>query len=241
MRFLVFSALLLWAALAASCDRTLEPNPEHISQIYPIEDGKHRIYHVTDTVFETVQSGPYEVQTYYRKEFTDGVETDLLGREVSKLWTYNSTDTLGTPANPIYNWIFDEVWTQYKGADYWERIEGNTRYLVLRNPAILHATWNGNLYNDGDVESYEYINIDTLMEIRGQTYAHCVYVEQLEYYRPLPDTFGSIFIVEHAYEVYAPGIGKVQKLRKNLLYQDGIPKESDSRIYYEELVSHNYD
>ena len=232
-------ALLLAIGFTA-CNRTYDPTPEHVDKVFPIEDGKQRIYHVVDTVYETANSQLFEARTYYKQERTDGKETDLLGRDVSKLWIYHSPDTLGTPQNPEFNWEYADLWTQYHGEEFSERIEGNTRYLVLRNPPYGGSTWNGNLYNNEGSQIYRYVNIDTTVEVNGQSYENCVFVLQQEYYRPVADSSAAIFIEEYAFEVYAPGIGKIMRYSKKFEMQSGVV-EPDSRIYREVLIDHNYD
>ena len=173
---------------------------------------------------------------YFKKEVTEGTETDLLGREVSKLWLYTSPDSLGSN----YSWSFSELWTQWADDQNAERIEGNKRLWVLRLPPYQGSTWNGNFYNNEGAQTYEYINLDTTVTIQGTTYENCVYVLQVPFRQPVEQQGGAIFIIEHAYEIYAPGIGKIVRYCKYFVAQDGVP-ESESKVYYEELVSHNFD
>lgn len=237
--FLLMFALLT-ALVFSACNRTYDPTPDHVDKVFPIQDGKYRSYYVVDTVYETSNSQLFEALTYYKRELTEGTEEDLLGREVSKLWIYRSPDTLGTPANPEFNWTYNDLWTQYRADDFSERIEGNIRYLVLRNPPYEGSTWNGNLYNNEGSRIYRYANIDTTVTVQGVTYENCVYVLQQEYYRPVQDSSAAIFIVEHAYEVYAPGIGKILRYFKQFEMQSGVVNP-ESRIFREELIDHNYD
>lgn len=234
-------AILLTACAALSlglfsCKRELDPIAPYLKEVYPIADGKYRIYHVVDTVYATSSSQLFEAKTYYKLEKTDGVEQDLLGRNVSKLHVSLSPDTL----EPwVFKWTFSELWTQYLGDTYAERIEGNTRYLVLRVPPYEGSTWNGNLYNNLDVQTYSYMNVDTTVTVQGHTYEHCVFVLQVPYRRPVPNPGGTYFLEEYAYEIYAPKIGKIVRYSKFYEEQNGVA-ESESRVYYEELFTHNY-
>lgn len=236
----LLSFVLLLGVAWTGCNRTYDPTPEHLDNIYPVQEGKHRIYHVVDTVFETANSSLLEANTYFKKEVTEGTETDLLGREVSKLWLYESPDTLGTMQQPQFDWTFTELWTQYLGEEFAERIEGNTRYLTMRVPPYPNSTWDGNLYNNLTAQTYQYINIDTTVEVNGTRYENCVFVLQQEYYKPVQDSSFAIFIIEHAYEIYAPGIGKIVRYFKDFEMQSGTI-EPASRIYQETLVAHNYE
>lgn len=246
MKHLKFAAFLLLLGVGMSaCRKDYDPVPATAKTIFPIQDGKFRIYHVIDTAYASATLE--EVRTYYRREMTDGTETDLLDREVSKLWLHTSTDTIGTPAAPIYDWRFYELWTQYLGESYAERIEANTRKLVLRWPPYEGSTWNGNLYNNAEDQTYEYINIDTTVIVQGKTYEHCVYVLQVPFRMPViknpsgpPPPF---FLIEHAYEIYAPNIGKIvgyYKYYEEQVINSQVQIDPESRIYLEELVDHNY-
>jgi hypothetical protein len=237
MNLRVSLGLLCALAVAlSSCNRELDPVAPYLNEIYPIQDGKARIYHVVDTVYATTNSQLFEVRTYFKKEEASGTEEDLLGREVSKLYISQSPDTL--PAD-VYRWTFSELWTQYAGEGYAERIEGNVRYLVLRLPPYEFSVWNGNLYNNGDVETYQYMNLDTTVTVQGNTYEHCVYVLQIPYRRPVANQGGTYFVEEHAYEIYAPKIGKIVRYTKLYEEQNGVI-QSYSRVYREELVTHTY-
>lgn len=236
----LMGALCLLLVIGSGCNRTYDPTPDYISTIFPLDEGKFRVYTVIDTLWETTVSADFEVQNYYKQELNGGIETDLLDRETTTLWINRSPDTLGTPDNPVFDWTFDQLWTQYSGDEYSERIEGNTRFLVMRNPAYQGASWNGNLFNDEDQQTYRVTTIDTTVTVQGVTYENCVFVRQQEFYQPVSDSLGPIFISEEAYEIYAPGIGKVRKYFKFYTAQSGDP-DAESRILREDLVAHNFD
>jgi hypothetical protein len=226
------------AVLFTACNREYDPTPEHVDRVYPLNEGQYRIYHVVDTSYKSTGAGGLDASTYFKRERTGGTEEDLLGRTTHKLWVETSPDDLGTPTEPVYTWTFSSLWTQYADDNYAERIEGNTRYLVLKIPPYEGATWNGNLFNAEDVQTYEYINIDTAVTIRGIEYPNCVFVLQVPFRQPVLSPGGVFFLIEHAYEIYAPDIGKILRYSKYYVEQNGVVEE-DSRIYYEELVSHN--
>lgn len=238
--------LLGLVLLSSACRREYDPVSEEVKLVYPIEEGKFRTYFVIDTIYASATLE--EAKTYYKRELTDGTELDLLDREVSKLWIHTSADTMGQAIpNPVYNWQFSELWTQYLSENYAERIEGNQRYLVLKWPPYEGSTWNGNLYNNGDVQTYQYMNIDTTVTVQGKTYEHCVYVLQVPFRMPVIKTPGApsppFFLIEHAYEIYAPKIGKIVRYSKYYEEQTvngSLNIDENSRIYLEELVDHNY-
>jgi hypothetical protein len=237
--------LLIVSMVFTACNREYNPVPPNAMEIFPLQDDKYRIYHVIDTIYASVTLE--EARSYYKRELTQGTEKDLLGRDASVLWLHTSTDTLGTSATPIYQWDFFEVWTQYLSDTYAERIEGNTRKLVLRWPPYPNATWNGNLYNNLELQQYRYLNIDTTVVVRGVAYEHCVFVLQVPFRMPVEKSPGNpappFFLIEHAYEIYAPKIGKIvgyYKFYEEQAVGGHVQIDPESRIYHEELVSHNY-
>jgi hypothetical protein len=223
--------------ISFSCERTYDPVPEHLNGIFPLTNGKSRVYKVIDTSYASVNG--VESQSFFRKETHDGTETDLLGREVTKMYLYDSPDSTDSLGNRVYQWTFTQLWTQYLDDAFAERIEGNIRYLVLKIPPVTGSSWNGNLYNSGDVETYRVLNDDTTITIQGTTYANCVFVQQVPYRKTGIDPSSIFFLVEYAYEIYAPGIGKIARYRKYFEAQSNVIN-SASHVYYEELVSHNY-
>ncbi|MCB9231632.1 MAG: hypothetical protein H6581_08215 [Bacteroidia bacterium] len=241
MRYLFPGITLLIVLLSGvSCNRTYDPIEPHTAFIYPMDEGKYRIYQVIDTIFATANPNPIwggEVLTSLKKEVANGTETDLMGRELSKLYIYASTDTTDSTGSLVYNFNYSELWTQYKGETFGERIEGNTRYQVLRFPVYKGLSWDGNLYNADEPQTYRYLSTDTSVTILGQTYENCVVVLQTPFRRSGSQS-GSIYIEEYAYEVYAPYIGKIKKYSKNYEEQSGTPVQ-ESRIYQEILIEHN--
>ncbi|MEM0996506.1 MAG: hypothetical protein AAGN35_05485 [Bacteroidota bacterium] len=234
--FIQTALLFTLVILAVSCNRELDPTPDYLDRIFPLDEGGYRIYHVIDTSYESQNF--LDARTYFKREEVGGIETDLLDRETRQLWISTSTDTLGTTDAPIYDWGFSELWTTIQDGEYAERIEGNTRYLVLRIPPYVGSTWNGNLFNSGEVQTYNYLSIDTAVTLFGTTYENCVYVEQVPFRQPVPER-GGFFLIEHAYEIYAPGIGKIERYSKYYLEQDPFVPVAESRVFHERLVETN--
>ena len=170
------STLLLVIAvlfIGIACNRTLDITPDHVEEVYPLIEGKERVYYVIDTTYSTTSSLGYDARTYYKKERTEGTEEDLLGRTVSKLWIYTSPDSTDSLGNNWFYWTYDDLWTQFIDERYAERTEGNTRYLVLAIPPVEGTGWNGNLFNQFEEQTYRYLTVDTTVVLNGTTYEHC--------------------------------------------------------------------
>lgn len=237
MKHWIFAA----AAFAlTACNRELPSDPPD-TRWFPVEDGRYRTYDVQSTTFQlsaNPQNPDTILQRFYKRELTNG-ETDLDGRRVSRLelWEAPYDSSGGLPAEAAFS--FQQLWTQYLDEQFAERIEGNVRYVVLKWPVATEQTWNGNTYNDQGEEIYTYLNLDTTVTLNGQVYPNCIYVLQRQ-------VSGSILSDILTYEIYAPGIGKIERFDRNLLFilqgQNPIPElDTESYLYHETLVDHNYD
>lgn len=228
---LLFSSLIL-----CNCNRVKEVIPPHTSLIYPIIEGKYRTSLVIDTTFDT---GGDVLNKYYKKEETRGTEEDNIGREVNLLHVSRSAFEWGDARE----FELDRVWYQYKNPDrtgdyFAEKIEENSRSLVLKFPAYPGVSWNGNLYNSREKENFFYHRVDTAVSVQGTLYENCVMVVQKV------DTLG-LLNQKFAYEIYAPNIGLIKKYDRTMIYkQPGFQKKdlktSESRVYLEEIIEHNY-
>ena len=234
--------------LLVACNRQYDPVPEHVYQIYPIQEGKQRTYAVTDTLYETTNSSGFEARRYLRREINEGFETDLLDREVAKLFIYISPDSSDTNGNPFDNFRYEELWTQYSGDVYAERIEGNIRNLVLKVPAQEGLKWNGALYASLDGHPYpysnhiyEYTTVDTTVTVQGVTYDNCVFVLKVPFRENGEIAPQRFYIKEYAYEIYAPRIGMIVRHEQSKVYQ-GLDLQADQSWYlHEELTEHTFE
>ncbi len=217
--------VLVILLLNMGCNRKIDYEFPDLN-LYPIEQGKYRIYQVIDTTYTTQGSVP---KMYFKKELTDSNETDLKNRIISRLNILkgNSLDSL----------TFSELWTQYKNGTWAERIEGNTKFLVLKFPVKKNETWNGNEMNNLGAENYTYLNIDTTVTINGITYNNCVFVLQRL-------NKNSLLSEIETYEIYARGIGKIKRydnFKKYNINPNGTRSlTTDSYFYEETLLEHNY-
>ncbi len=220
-----FSLWIIFCGVHLGCNRKIEYEFPDLN-LYPIEQGKYRIYQVVDTTYTTQGAIP---KFYYKKELTDTNETDLKNRIISRLNILKG--------NVLDSLTFYELWTQYRDANWAERIEGNTKFLVLKFPVKQNDMWNGNEMNNLGKEDYTYVNIDTTVIINGKTYPHCVFVQQRL-------NKNSLLTEVDTYEIYARGIGKIKRYdnyKKYNLNPNGTRTlTTDSYFYEETLLEHNY-
>ena len=232
--FLLFFGLASYL-LFSSCNKTYDPVPAYTETIFPTTGVKSRVYYVIDTVYSSATSS-FDVNRYYRKEVPNGTETDLTDRVVERLEIFTAIDSTDSLGNLVLDYSFSELWTQYKGETYAERTEGNVRYLPLRFPVFTNLSWNGNLYNNQSVLTYTYTNIDTTVVLNGVTYPNCVFVLQVPF-RASGSPAG-FYIIEYAWELFAPNIGKIARYKKRYLQNSPTDIDQTSRVFYETMVSH---
>ena len=233
--FFFFSTTAM-VLLLLSCNRTYDPVPPYTETIFPTSGVNNRVYYVIDTVYSS-STAIYDVNRYYRWEKPNGTEVDLTDRVVERLEIYTAKDSLDSLGVPYLDYIFSELWTQYKSDNYAERTEGNVRYLPLRFPVSTGLTWNGNLYNNQPALTYTYTNIDTTVTLNGVTYPNCVFVVQIPY-RASGSPAG-FYIVEEAWELFAPNVGKIARYKKRFLQNSPSNIDPTSRVFYETLLSHD--
>ncbi len=236
-RFRFLTILFVFAMGTFTCKKTYDPFTVDGEALFPIENGKSRVYSVIDTNYNNSTTGIFTASQYFRKEEINGSETDLMGRTIQKLYIYQSPDSIDTLGNRIWLFDFSELWTLYRGEQYAERIEGNTRILALKFPVFEDLTWNSNLFNNDPEKIFSYGNTDTTLTLNGTEYPHCVFVLETPN-RKSGTKGGVIYIEEHAWEIYAPGIGKVARYFKYYHEEGGVPKP-ESRILIEQLYSFN--
>lgn len=230
--------ILLLLVLATGCNRELNydrPGPEY----FPTWAGLQRTYQVIDTSFSSTPAPnpyglAYVLDPHYRLEVTGTEETDLMGRPLSRMELWRTPDTAAANRN---NFAFDELWTLHRNDEWAERIEGNIRYLVLRIPIRPTLTWDGNAYNTRgsgpDQQNYRYLTTDSTVTLGGQTYQHCVVVQQRKSKTLLYDV--------DTYEIYAPNVGLIKRYDRNIIYDDNDPDNltTDSYIRIQTIVNHN--
>ncbi len=229
---LALTAILL--SLLTGCNSTIDPVLPEPTAIFPVDSGKTRMYYVMDTVYQST-GGQFDDLRYYKRELGGGTAKDLLGRELSKLLIYTSPDSLDSMSNPVFSWTFSELWSRFADDQGAELSEGNIRYQVLKFPIMEGLSWDGNSLNDEGEQTYEYISVDSTVTVNGIEFDDCVVVLQVPF--RTAGTKISFYIEEFAYEIYAPGVGKIFKYKKVYSQQNPSDIDTDSRVLIETIVS----
>lgn len=234
--FLLLTALLFIFACNRK-DKTDIPAPTAFVEI-PV--GRVMEYSVIDTTYLS-STGTYEANAYFRKEWVNAAIQDLLEREVKRVFLYSSPDSVDSLGAPVRVWTYDSTWQYYLDQNVLERIEANVRYVVLRFPVKKGTRWNGNIYNSEPSQEYIYRNADTTVTVNGVTYEHCVYVLQQPFESLTPSAATGYFgYLRHAYEIYAPGIGRIERRKLNLVWQRNSTGSAPALQLSEAVNFHEY-
>jgi len=134
-----------------SCDNN-STEPLNVYDYFPLEIGRYQIYDVKEETYSAGVKAPV-IRTYQEKD------------EIERM----STNSQGIPT-----YIFSRS-TRVLSTDYWQKIKefsvekypdrlltniDNQTFLSLVFPIDEKVTWNGNTYNNLDVENYRYQNIN---------------------------------------------------------------------------------
>lgn len=193
--------------LGTGCSETLTPEPtEQFTAWYAPTQGAVALFVASDTTFRFATPTDFDtlVADYVLRETVGGSETDAQGRTLRQV----DRDTAGAPAGPF---TFLDRYRVYTDNLLAERLEGNLRTVPLQNPVAQDAEWDGNRYNNLGEQRYRYLDTDTTVTVNGQTYTGCLFVLQRQ-------VTGSLLNEDLTYEIYAPGLGLIERYDRQLRY-----------------------
>lgn len=179
-----------------------EANPDRGEDFYPLKEGIVRIYHVDSIVFNSFNQSidTFRYQVRYRVGDTIGERewlTYLMIRDIR--------------SDSFHQWAFDaEQEVSVDDQFILERVN-NEAFVKLTFPVKEFKTWDGNLYNSMDPETYSYEYVDT--EFNGKYISSTSALKVL-----LRERLNELEEIK-AEEVYARDLG--------LLYRNVTDKRSD--------------
>ena len=170
---------------------------------FPIEVGHWTIYNVDSVVWSLIHAETAYTVTYQWMELVESNFIDGQGRPSSRIECYRR-DSVSQP------WQIEAVWVATRTRTTAEKVEDNLRFIKLVFPPKEGKTWRGNVFIQtsafdwlGDWE-YEMIWVDEPYLFEGKIYPNTIKVLQHEENANLLQRI-------LAYEVYALGIGMIEK------------------------------
>jgi hypothetical protein len=174
-------------------------------EYFPLKQGSSFIYAVDSIVYD--DNGPQQgIDTFnyqYKEEVGESF-TDAAGNQavfINRFYRQSDTD----------QWIPSRNYTAQLVSNTAQRVEENTRLVKLVFPLRERNTWNGNMYNNADYQTYRIVGFKTPYLLNNSAVSS-IKVQQWDIEN---------FIEEiKRYEIYAENIGMVELLYDSLNTQD---------------------
>ncbi|NJM26269.1 MAG: hypothetical protein HC859_13025 [Bacteroidia bacterium] len=137
------------------------------------------------------------------------------------------------------DWMYADTWTVYKQYPRLIIKEGNTDFVKIAFPATTGRTWNGNEYNDMGADEYEVTSINATYNAGDLNFPDALVVTQ-------SNNEDYIVFLDQRTEVYAPGVGLIQKNTTQLRYCTidpncvGQQQVLDGIVYSQTLKEYGY-
>ncbi len=210
----LYLSLALLIVLASGCKK--EPDYEAIDlgyDYFPNLTDSFIEYKVNTILYGTTN----DTLEYFLREYIAESFIDVIGHPSTRI-ERSKRNSINEP------YQLEEVWSQKRTTTAVERVEDNQRYIRFIFPPEEGRTWNGNAYNTLDDWEYEFIDVDVPRTYGAFTFDQTAFIQQRD----------NVNLVEQqvAYEVYARGIGLIEKYYKNLSFQGGqiVGEETEMRV-----------
>jgi hypothetical protein len=167
-----------------------------------------------------LQVGFYQIYDVHEIKYSEVTEPDTSDYQLLTEVVDSFPNTAGDYTYVIYRssredensaWKFIETWSARKDSDQAVEVEGNTSYVKLQFPLAADKTWNGNMLNNGEEDTYTIKIYDAPFAAGGMTFDKTLTIEQ-----ELNDD--PIVYTDIRSEVYAREVGLVYKETTQLRY-----------------------
>ena len=183
-----------------SCNNNSDTTPIEMGyDFYPLEKGNYVVYDVKKVVYNVV--GTVDTFKFQLKERV-GDTVAAIGNNPTAFKIERYSRKIGALDT---TWHLDSVWQAWKNDKALVKTQNGVSYQNLSFPIKNGVKWNGNKYNNKDVEQYEFRSLGNTMFINGNVYDNTVVVIQSD---SIPVNY-----VEKNYraEYYAKKIGLIYK------------------------------
>jgi hypothetical protein len=226
---LVFCFVLLaFYACKKEVDTVSLPKP--FTTYYPLKSGNYYIY-ACDSVKWNSFKNQFDTFNFEMKETIDSSFIDNANNLAYIILRQ-------TRKNDSFTFTNDRRYYTKKTASRVERIEENIRYVKLRFPLTLNKRWNGNYINNNDSLNLGlYTSIVTSLNqpqtINNLKFDSTTSINLVNYQDFLENKF--------AYEVYAAGVGLVETLSIDTVFQQFSSgyKNTTGKIMHQRIKSYS--
>jgi hypothetical protein len=218
MRKIILLIALLFGLYACKDSESIDFGYDY----FPLEEGRFVEYKVRE-VFHDVNVNPQHDTTKYRLKTIIGEEVlDNTGRPVRKFFQFKYDLQTGG--------VLDQrVWTTVLDGGRGEVVEENQRLIKLIFAVKDGEEWNVNAFNDSPEKTVFYSKVNEPLTINSFSFEETVKVNY--------DDFFSLVDYRKKYEVYAKGIGLVERSFKDFTIQnfDTTDIRKGTEVYYQLL------
>lgn len=196
------------AVASVSCESSSE-DPSPVYDYFPLRTGAYQIYDVEEITYELgdPDTSHYEIRM---------VVVDSFPNDRSSAYTYVIHRSKRLEAETT--WKYLDTWSAEKDSREVVVSEQNIPFVKLRFPAIMGATWDGNMYNDLVMPSsnqhediYEIIDEGNSLTLGDVQLENFVKVEQ-------EDNQEFVVYFDKRNEIYAADVGLVFREIEQLQY-----------------------
>lgn len=186
---------IIMASVLIACE-TQEGEPAYMGyEYFGYSEGKWLIYEVDSTVYDDFLEEIFHYN-YQVKEVNSGFFINARGDSSMRIERFFRADE----SQP---WQIKNVWTAELQSQRALKTEENITYVKLAFPLKQNHTWNGNLYNTKQSQTYRVTDIHSPHHEGLLEFDSTLTVLQKE--------FITLIGEEYQYEVYAAGIGMIRK------------------------------
>ncbi len=188
--------------------------------------GMTRLYQV-DSIYWGDFTNQHDTVSYQVKEVIPSTYFDNQNRETEKVERYLKNPLTGA-------WIIWKVWHANITNATAEMVEDNIRYLKFPMTPTLNATWNGNTYNNLNVQYYKITAINVVDTIGNKVFPSTLKIIQ--------NDDGNSDLTQRNYdeERYVKGIGLYFRMNEHFEKIFNTSSIKSGYIYTETLLSYSY-
>lgn len=220
-RILLCSALLFFFITA--CVKESERGPSLHKDYFPVGAG-HSVTYEVDSMLHDSALELHDTSHYFIREKISRSFIDDEGRKSYRIERFRKDSQNG-------DWSIADVWVADRNDERAEKVEENRRFIKMVFPVAEGKQWDGNAYNTLEEEEYEYREVHDPRTVGGSRLDSTVKV--------LHQDLENLIERRSAYEVYAKGIGMVQKERVELeTYTSGEIRQG-SELYMNMTEHHS--
>lgn len=214
--------LIIGMVVFSGCKKKTETDLDPQTSYFGLQEGAYVDYDVTymfhDSLLQKHDTIRYQIRTVVAETMTDNS-----GRTVRKFYRYRRTNANG-------EWKVKDLWTAVIDGNKAELVEENQRTVKLVFRPVEGKEWDMNAFNNLGKTIAHYSMVGGATQVGTLNFPTSLKVSQ-DYYKTLID-------LRDKYELYAPGVGMIQKVSRDLHYKFGSPAPIKGEEYFYNVVDY---